>query len=257
MENTKKVGKPFLSVIIPAYNEEKNILDTLKNVENFLDKEDYAYEILVMDDGSSDSTYSIANNYSSTNKCIKVFNLPHRGKANTVIDGFKQAKGTYILFTDADSATPISEVKKLLHYVTEQGFDVCIASREGVGAVRKNEPWLRHFMGRVFNTLIRFLLLPGIEDTQCGFKLFTNISAKNIISKMKLYDSAEEINVPKVTAFDVELLFVAIKLRYKVKSVPVEWQYGEDSKVSNLRDSLNNFLDVAKVWWNNKKGLYD
>lgn len=256
-EKLDKDSLYYISIVIPAFNEEKNILGTLKKTESFFEGQGYSYEILVMDDGSKDSTYNIASNYARTNPLIKVFKLVHRGKANTVIDGIKMASGSYILFTDADSATPIYEVKKLLHYITDQGFDISIGSREGVGAVRKNEPWLRHFMGRVFNTIIQFLLVSDIEDTQCGFKLFTRDVASNIIKRMKLYTIAEEISVPKVTAFDVEMLFIARKLGYKIKPVPVEWNYGENSKVNNVRDSWNNLLEVLKVWWNNRKGLYD
>lgn len=260
MENKKvkkKIPQPYLSVVIPAYNEEKNILSTLKRVESFLNDYKKSYEVLVMDDGSADSTYEISSNFVKTNKKLKVYNLPHKGKANAVISGIKAAKGKYILFADADLATPIEEVKKLLHYITDKKFDISIGSREGVGAVRKDEPFYRHFMGRVFNFIVQAILIKGIEDTQCGFKLFTNESAKKIIKKMKLYSDAPEIDVPKVTAFDTEILFVAKKLGYKVKSVPVEWQYVDTDRVSAWRDSIHNFLDVVKVWSNDKKGLYD
>lgn len=260
MENkvVKKVSKPpFISVVIPAYNEQKNIVGTLKKVEMFLNSFKKSYEILVMDDGSSDSTYEVAKTFSKTNSKILVTLLPHKGKANAVIQGLRKAKGKYILFSDADLATPIEEIKKLLHYITDQKFDISIGSREGVGAVRKDEPLYRHIMGRVFNYLVQIILFKGIQDTQCGFKLFTNESAKTIIKKMKLYSNAPEITVPKVTAFDTEILFLAKKLGYKVKSVPVEWQYVETTRVSAWRDSLQNFLDVLNVWINDKKGLYD
>lgn len=258
MESKDKVKKGlFLSVVVPAYNEEKKILNTLKVIDSYLSSQDYSYEIIIANDGSSDSTFSIASTYASTSQNIRVLDLPHRGKANTVIDGIKSSKGKYILFTDADNATPISEVKKLLHYVSSEDYDLAIGSREGVGAVRKNEPFIRHMMGRIFNSIIQFLLVDGIEDTQCGFKLFKNKVAQQIISRMKLYDGTKIIDVPKVTAFDVEMLFIAKKLGYKIKPVPVEWTYGDDSKVSHLRDSINNFLEVVKVYINNKKGFYD
>ncbi|HHH14280.1 MAG TPA: glycosyltransferase family 2 protein [candidate division WWE3 bacterium] len=258
METQKKVSlsSPFISIVIPAYNEEKNILNTLKTIEDFLSQQDYTYEVLVMNDGSLDSTSSIANNYAKTNKHITVYDLPHKGKANAVLEGFKKARGEYVLFSDADLATPINELKKLLHYAVDENYDVVIASREGVGALRKNEPWIRHFMGRVFNLIVQFMLIPGLDDTQCGFKLFKREEALKIIQKMKLYNEAKELTVPKVTAFDVEMLFLARKLKLKIKPVSVEWHYGEDTKVNNLRDSVNNFLEVLKVWWNNKKGLY-
>jgi dolichyl-phosphate beta-glucosyltransferase len=255
-KNLKSNNHIYLSVVTPAYNEEKNILNTLKKIEGFLEQEPYNYEVLVMNDGSQDKTGEIAGKYADTNSKIKVYNLPHRGKAPTVVDGIKTARGKYVLFTDADSATPIEEVKKLLFYAVEENYEVVIASREGIGAVRHNEPFTRHIMGRIFNKIVQFLLLPGIEDTQCGFKLFENKAAKKVINNMKLYTEAQEISVPRVTAFDVEMLYVAKKLGYKIKSVSVEWNYGKYSKVSHFRDSLVNLSDVLKVWWNNKKGVY-
>lgn len=258
MEQKKEAvsSKIYLSVVIPAYNEEKNILTTLKKVEAYLEKQDFSYEILVMDDGSSDSTAEIANNFAKANKNVQVFVLPHRGKAPTVIDGMEKATGKFILFSDADLATPIEEVKKLLHYLVDDNYDLSIASREGVGAVRRNEPFIRHLMGRVFNYIVQILLVKGLNDTQCGFKLFKHNVCKNIVSKLSLYKNSKEIKVPKVTAFDVEILFVAKKLGYKIKSVPVEWTYVETPRISPLRDSIVNFLDVVKVFVNDKKGNY-
>ena len=253
----KSSKQSYISVVIPAFNEEKNILSTLKKVESFLINYKKSYEILVMDDGSTDATVSIATTFANTNPKIKIVPLIHKGKANAVIQGLKKAQGKYILFSDADLATPIEELKKLLHYITDQKYDISIGSREGVGAVRKDEPLYRHIMGRIFNYLVQIVLIKGINDTQCGFKLFTYESAKTIIKKMKLYSDAPEIKVAKVTAFDTEILFLAKKLGYKVKSVPVEWQYVETVRVSAWRDSLQNFLDVVNVWINDKKGLYD
>lgn len=258
MEDKKeKIKKAvFLSVVIPAFNEEKNILNTLKRVEGFLNEQEYSYEILVMDDGSTDSTVEVANNFARANKNVKVHSLPHRGKASTVLEGMQKSEGDFVLFSDADLATPIEEVRKLLHYATNEKYDVVIASREGVGAVRKDEPFIRHLMGRVFNIIVQLLLVKGINDTQCGFKLFSQTSAKKIVSKLSLYRNAKVIKIPKVTAFDVEMLFVAKKLKYKIKSVPVEWQYVETKRVSPLRDSFVNFWDVVKVFINDKKGKY-
>lgn len=249
-------NRVFLSIIVPTYNEEKNILNTLKKIGSFLESQKYTYEILLMDDGSTDSTSEIASNFSKANKFVKVCKLPHRGKAATVIAGMEMAGGDYVLFSDADLATPIEEVKKLLHYVINDKYDIAIASREGIGAVRKNEPFIRHIMGRVFNLIVQILLVKGLKDTQCGFKLFTNHSCKKVVSKLSLYKNAKEIKVPKVTAFDVEILFVAKRLGFKIKSVPVEWTHIETDRINPLRDSFVNFFDVLKVWLNDKKGYY-
>lgn len=261
MEKTKKINispNIFLSVVIPAFNEESVILNTLKSVEQFLSTQGYRYEILVANDGSQDSTLSIANEYAKNSKGVRVLNLPHRGKASTVIDGMKNAAGEMVLFTDADNATPIHEVKKLLHYVQSEGYDIAIGSREGTGAVRHNEPFIRHLMGRTYNMLIKIILFNGIEDTQCGFKLFTQESVNKIVPKLKMFGDSKEIKVASVAAaFDVEVLFIAKKQGLKIKPVPVEWTYGENTKVNKLRDSWVTFVDIFKVWLNAKKGKYN
>ncbi|MBI4091202.1 glycosyltransferase family 2 protein [candidate division WWE3 bacterium] len=246
-----------MSVVVPAYNEKANIGISLTRILTFLNDFEPSYEILVVDDGSTDNTSEIVENYSKTNEKIRLIKNTHRGKGYAVRTGFQQARGRYVLLSDADSATPIEELKRLMVWIKDNGFDLAIGSREGIGAVRKNEPVVRHVMGKIFNFLIRLILLPGIKDTQCGFKLFKSDAAQRIFEKSLLYpDSSRELRVPKVTAFDVEILFIARRLGYKIKEVPVVWEYGKNTKVNKLRDAVYNFLDVIKVKLNDMKGLY-
>lgn len=248
---------PELSVVIPTYNEEKGIKRSLEQVVGFLDEQDCSYEVLVADDGSTDGTASVVNDFIKGKERVRLLELPHRGKGATVRDGMLAAKGKYILFTDADLATPIEELKRLLNWVVEQGYDLAIGSREGLGARRENEPFYRHLMGRVFNFVVKLFVLRGIEDTQCGFKLFKAAAAKDIFKRLQLYGAeSPEISVPKVTAFDVEVLFVALKLGYKIKEVPVAWRHVKTTRVNPLRDSWLMFWDVIKVRLNDLRGLY-
>jgi len=181
---------------------------------------------------------------------------PHRGKAYAVRTGILSSNGQYVLFMDADGATPIGEVEKLLPYL-EGEYDVAIASREGAGAQRYDEPSYRHLMGRVFNFIVRSLAVPGIHDTQCGFKAFRRDAAQNLFANMKLYpEHAGPVQGAVVTAFDVEILFLARKWGYAIAEVPVHWYYGDESKVSPLKDSWRNLRDVMRVRWNDLRGRY-
>ncbi|MBC7224926.1 MAG: glycosyltransferase family 2 protein [Anaerolineae bacterium] len=248
--------RPLVSVVIPAYNEEVRLPGTLEQVVAYLERQDYPWEVIVVDDGSEDRTAEIAEGFAQRYPGVRVIRNPHRGKGYTVRTGMLAGQGDYILFSDADLATPIEELEKLLAYL-ERGYDVAIGSREGVGAVRHGEPWFRHFIGRVFNLLVRLVAVGDFQDTQCGFKAFRQQAAKDIFSSLRLYgEDAPEIKGGAVTAFDVELLFLALKKGYKVKEVPVVWRYGKHSKVNPLRDSIHMFRDVLAVRWNDWRGLY-
>lgn len=246
-----------ISVVVPAFNEEVNIGITITKIVSFLNEYENAYEILIVNDGSTDSTQKIVEEIQKDNSKIHLINNPHKGKGFAVRTGVLKAVGKLILLFDADSAVPIEEIKRFKVWITDSGFDIVIGSREGVGAVRKNEPYVRHLMGRVFNLLVRALVLSGINDTQCGFKLFRQSVAKEVFSKALLYgDLTKEVVIPKVTAYDVEVLFIAKKMGFKIKEMPVVWEYGTDSKVRNVSDTIINFLDVVKVKINSIKGSY-
>lgn len=263
MEKGKKVSSEnliFLSVIVPAYNEENVILDTIKSIDSFLGLQGYTYEIIISNNASTDNTLSLVENYAKTSKNLVIINLDKKGKALAVTSGMKKAVGRYVLFTDADNATPIQEVKKLLHYLEDGRYDIAIGSREGTGAVRHNEPLVRHLMGRVYTMLVKAMLFSGIEDTQCGFKLFSRNSIQKILPRLQIFseERLQHTEIPGVNAgFDVELLYVAKKLGLKIKPVPVEWTYGEGTKVNKFKDSWIAFTGIVKVWLNSKKGKYN
>ena len=248
-----------LSVVIPAYNEERRLPQTIAVIVSYLEAQPYRSEVLVVDDGSTDRTAEVADKFAGATSRVsfKVLRNEHRGKGYTVRTGMLSAEGRYILFSDADLATPIEEWRKL-HPFLESGDDVVIGSREGLGAQRIGEPWHRHAMGRIFNALVRVVALGGIEDTQCGFKAFTQPAAQRIFGALRLYgDDAREVRGAAVTAFDVEVLYLARKWGYSVREVPVTWRYGEETKVDPLRDSWRNFTDVLRVRWNALRGRYD
>jgi dolichyl-phosphate beta-glucosyltransferase len=252
-----------VSVIIPAYNEERRLPATLGAIVDFLHDQPYGSEVIVVDDGSSDRTVALVEAFampSAANgqgvRSVRVIRNDHRGKAVAVRTGMLAAEGRYALFTDADLAVPFEEWARF-HEFLEAGDDVVIASREGLGAKRVGEPWYRHMMGRVFNMLVRVVALGGVQDTQCGFKAFTRESAQRIFRSVQLYgDNAKNVRGPAVTAFDVEVLFLARKWGYTVREVPVLWRYGEETKVDPLEDSIRNFGDVLKVRWNDLRGRY-
>lgn len=252
-----EINIPLVSVVIPAYNEERRLPGTLQRVSEYLDTQNYPSEILVVDDGSSDNTTGIVETFAAQHATVKLIKNDHRGKGYTVRTGMLAAQGHIVLFSDADLSTPIEDLEKLLPWF-ERGYDIVIGSREGVGANRIKEPFYRHLMGRVFNFIVQLLTVRGIQDTQCGFKAFRDEVAQDVFSRMLLYgDNAQKVSGGMVTAFDVEALFIGHKSGYRIKEVPVNWRYGTETKVNPLRDSYRNFRDVLLVRWNDMRGLYN
>lgn len=248
-------AEPYLSVIIPAYNEEPNFQKgAINSVPLYLEKQKYSYEILIVDDGSSDKTAELAEDFAKKNKNVRVIKNPHQGKAETVKKGVQEAVGEHSLFTDFDQATPIDEVERLLPFFPE--YDIVIGSRQLPGAKREKEPFHRHLMGLVFNLIVQVIAVRGIWDTQAGFKCFKSEVAKKLFGELKVYGNGKQIQGALVTAFDVELLFIAKKRGYKIKEVPIVWHHVETSRVSPLKDSARMFRDVLKVRLNDIKGIY-
>lgn len=244
-----------LSVIIPAYNEEPNFKKgALDDVPKYLEKQDYSYEILIVDDGSSDETATLAQEFAKKNNNVRVIKNPHQGKAETVKTGVEKANGQLILFTDFDQATPIDEVEKLLPHFPQ--YDIVIGSRQLPGAKREKEPIHRHIMGLVFNLVVQAIAVRGIWDTQAGFKCFKSQVAKDLFGELKVYGKGKKVEGALVTAFDVELLFIAKKRGYKIKEVPIIWHHVATSRVSPIKDSFRMFRDVVKVRLNDLKGVY-
>lgn len=256
MQESRTIGQLSQSLIIPAFNESNRIEQTLAAVTSYLSKQPYTFEIIVVDDGSTDDTAERTRRFAKRAPEVRVISIPHAGKAIAVRTGMRAATGDLIAFTDADLATPIAYLEPFRDAV-DQGADLVIGSREGAGSTRIGEPRFRHVMGRVFNSLVRLLLLPGISDTQCGFKLFTNEAAAEILKRSRLYTPEDEVPPgPRVTAFDVEMLVIARKLGYAITVVPVTWTFGEQSKVDPLADTITNLRDVLTVKWNDLRNRY-
>lgn len=248
--------KPYLSVIIPAYNEEPNFKKgTIDEVPKYLAKQSYSAEILIVDDGSEDNTAKLADSFAKKHANVRVIKNPHQGKAETVKTGVEKATGELVLFTDFDQATPISEIEKLLPHFPQ--YDIVIGSRQLPGAKREKEPIYRHLMGLVFNLVVQTIAVSGIWDTQAGFKCFKGNVAKELFSKLKVYGRGQKVKGALVTAFDVELLFLAKKKGYKIKEVPIVWHHVSTSRVNPIKDSLRMFRDVVKVRANDIRGVYN
>ncbi|QQG41072.1 MAG: glycosyltransferase [Candidatus Levyibacteriota bacterium] len=248
--------KPFISVVIPSYDEMANLQKgVLDKVAHFLDKKKYSYEVIIVDDGSTDGSVVFVQEFVKENPCFKLIKNQHAGKAGAVTSGVLLASGKYILFTDMDQATPIEEVENLLPYFNE-GFDIVIGSRS---TKRKGSPWTRVVMARgmiILRTV--FIGLTGITDTQCGFKMFKKDVAKKLFTKIqKLHNGFSQISGSNVAAgFDVELLYLAQKMKFKIKEVFVNWLYVETRRVNPLTDSIEGFFDLLRIKQNDLQGKY-
>jgi dolichyl-phosphate beta-glucosyltransferase len=237
---------PFLSIIIPAHNEEARLPRTLSQVFAFLEKQSYSAEIIIVENGSSDRTLEIAREFASRYSNLIVIQESQAGKGNAVRRGVLEAHGEYRFICDADLSMPIDELQKFLPPALN-GFDIVIASREAPGAVRYNEPSYRHWGGRAINLAIRLLILPGLNDTQCGFKCFRAEAAEKLFGQQTL----------RGWSFDIEILYLARKKRMRIKEIPVQWYFDADSKVSAVRDALRMIGDIFRIHINALRGLYD
>ncbi len=255
MNGDSEIDLLKLSVVIPAYNESARLPATLDIVLSYLITQPYGFEVIVVDDGSSDTTADIAT-YRLHGGFGRVLREPHRGKAAAVRAGMLAANGAYVLFMDADLAVPVEEVDRIMALVTDTN-PVVIGSREGTGSSRRGEPALRHIMGRVNNWLVQWLAVPGINDTQCGFKMFRLDAAQAVFSRLRLYGpDSPVVHGARVTGFDVEVLLIARRCGYRVLECPVPWRYGTDSKVNPINDTFYNLRDLLQVWFNDRRGYY-
>lgn len=251
------MDKVYLSVVIPSYNEIANLRKgVLDKIEHFLEKQSYSYEVIIVDDGSTDGSYEFVARFAKENPKFRTLQNRHLGKAGAVTAGMLEAKGEVRLFTDMDQATPIEEVNQLIPF-TKKEFDVVIGSRS---THREGSPLTRQFIS-LSAILFRkvFVGLNEISDTQCGFKLFSQKSADVLFNKMnQLHHGFHKIKGSAVTAgFDVELLYLAKKEGYKIKEVPVDWLYVETRRVSPVADSVNGFLDFIRIGLNRLSGKYN
>lgn len=248
--------QPFLSVVIPSFNESRNIQrGVLEDVINYLDKQKYSWELILSDDGSTDGTPSKLKDFAKKYDNVRVIENIHAGKAPTVKSGMLAARGMWRLFADFDQSSPLSEVEKLLPW-TEDGFDIVIGSREIAGALRDKEPFHRHMMGKVFNIIVQAFAVPGIHDTQCGFKLFSATATELLFNRLVIYGSQEQRIDAFTGAFDVELLYLALQNNFKIKEVPIFWAYNETVRVNPLKDSFRMFRDILRIRLASLQGKY-
>lgn len=245
--------RPFLSIIIPARNEAQRLPRALVQIAEFLNDQPYRAEILVVENGSTDDTSGVVDRFKAksidTGSNFTVDLLHSQpGKGAAVKLGMLRGQGDYLVICDTDLAVPIAEVSKFLPpALPAHDYAVAIASREVPGAVRHGEPAYRHLMGRVFNLLVRLLAVPGIQDTQCGFKSFSRAAAQQIFP-LQTIDG---------WSFDVEVLYIAQRQKMPVVEIPVHWFYGEDSRVQPLRDTINMVSELLRIRANGRRGLYD
>ena len=231
----------YLSVIIPAYNEERRLPKTLKAIDGYLKRQSYDYEILVVNDGSKDKTFEVAKNLESEIKNLRATGYEkNQGKGFAVRFGLLEAKGEYRVFTDADNSTSIDQVEKMWPEF-KKGYDIVIGSRDVKGAeVAVPQAYWRRRLGDFFNLLVQLICgLWGIWDTQCGFKGFTNEAAEKILPGCRI----------NRFAFDPEMLIIAKKLGFKIKEVPIYWVNDPHSKVK-FKSMVKMLLDLLKIRWN-------
>ncbi len=244
---------PFLSVVIPAYNEEHRLPPSLEKIIAYLRSQSYISEILVVENGSTDATSAVVQTFIETKiapgapvRLLLLHSSPGKGAA--VKRGMLAAQGEYRFICDADLAMPIEEIAKFLPPAQPGGsFDIAIASRELPGAVRYGEPAYRHVMGRVFNWLVRILAVPGIQDTQCGFKMFTREAAQTLFPLQRVDG----------WGFDVEVLYIALRHGMRLTEAPINWYFQSDSRVRPLQDTINMVRELLRIRRNGDRGYYD
>lgn len=233
-------------------NLQKGVLD---KVRHFLSKKKYTYEVIIVDDGSTDGSVEFTKEFIKSNPHFRLIKNPHLGKAGAVTKGILDAKGDYILFTDMDQATPIEELDKLLPYF-DKGYDIVIGSRN---TTRKGSPFLRRLISHSAIILRKIIVgMPTISDTQCGFKVFTKRAAEKIFPRIsQIHSGFRQIGGSSVTAgFDVEVLFLATQMGYKIKEVPVSWLYVETRRVNPINDSMQGLREFIQIRINQFSGKY-
>jgi glycosyltransferase involved in cell wall biosynthesis len=235
----------FLSIIIPAHNEEHRLPPTLMAVNAFLDKQPYASEILVVENGSQDLTAVVTEAFAAEHSRVKLLQTAGRGKGLAVRHGMLTGQGEYRFICDADLSMPIEELPKFLPPQCGE-YSVAIGSREAPGARRFNEPPYRHMQGRVFSALVKWFAVPGFEDTQCGFKCFHAPAAEDLF-RAQVFNGM---------SFDVEVLFIARKRGYHIIEIPINWYYRAESRVHPILDPLRMLRDILIVRRNWMAGRY-
>ncbi len=238
-------ARTSVSIVVPAYNEESRLGETLVELCAFLSRQPWDWEVRVVDDGSTDGTCRVAEEHARRNRNIILQREPHRGKGGAVKAGLLAARAPFRFICDADLSMPVSELPRFLPPQLEH-FDVAIGSREGFGARRIGEPLVRHLAGRLFNFAVQRLSVSGIEDTQCGFKMFTAAAVETIFPLVQVDG----------WAFDIEVLCIARARGLRIVEVPVEWHYRRASQVSLLRDGVGMFRELIRIGARARRGAY-
>lgn len=236
----------FISIVIPAYNEQSRLSQSLSAAVSYLQQQDYTWEIVLVDDGSHDDTARIAEDFARTHTNVLVVRNPHRGKGFAVKTGMLAARGKYRFQCDADLSMSLEELPKFLP-PTLTDYDIAIGSREVPGAQRLDEPFTRHLMAHTFNIIIRTLAVRGLRDTQCGFKCYCGEVAQRLFPLQRLNGFG----------FDGEILFLAQHRGLRIVEVPITWRHCGQSKVHPLRDTLLTLEETMSIRWNQRRGLYD
>ena len=240
------MNKPFLSIIIPAHNEAQRLPASLEKIDSFLNEQNYTSEVLVVENGSTDGTLDVARSFQESMPYLRVFEETDRGKGLAVKRGMLEASGEYRFLCDADLSMPIEQVNRFLPPELDS-VEVAIGSREIPGANRYDEPGYRHFIGRIFNAMVRLIVLPKLQDTQCGFKCFRGDVAE-LVFPMQSLDGM---------SFDAEVLFIARENGYKIQEVAIDWYFDPDSRVRLVQDSLRMGVDLFTILKNGLQGRYD
>jgi glycosyltransferase involved in cell wall biosynthesis len=240
------LDKPFLSIIIPAYNEENRLPDSINKVMDFIKEQPYHSEVLIVENGSSDRTLEVAKKFQVKFTNLIVVSESNRGKGLAVRRGMLEAKGKFRFMCDADLSMPISEIKRFLPPKLND-VEIAIASREAPGAVRYNEPEYRHLGGRGVNLMIRLFAIPDLHDTQCGFKIFRDRVADDLFRVQTLHN----------WSFDIELLFVAKMRGYRISEIPIPWHFNPETKLDPLKDAIQMGKDIWRIRRNARRGVYD
>jgi dolichyl-phosphate beta-glucosyltransferase len=236
---------PTLSLVIPAYNEQARLPYTLSQIEDYLCREHLECEVIVVDNGSQDATSAVVLQAAVTFRHLRLLRTDKRGKGCAVRAGSLAARGDVVIFADADLSWSVEDLGRFVALVSG-GNPVVIGSREGIGARRIGEPAYRHLMGRVFNRVVQTLAVPGVEDSQCGFKAFSRAAAQAIFSRQRIDGFG----------FDVEVLYLARRLGFGVQVVPLRWEHKENSRVAAVRDTLLMLSDVVRVRLNDLQARY-